>query len=1363
MNKTKSLIFIATLLVLLLGLTVISASDVSNDTTQTLEKQSLQTSTDSVKEPIKSIKKEETSMDYYVSDNSGSDSNSGTNDSPFKTIQTALDKTTSECTYNIHIAEGTYKGLGNTNLTVNGDYFINFIGDGMNKTIFDGEADYKFHESGENDFYWGSSKFWEPYDNCTGNWLMNVTSGQGKISITNLTIQNCMNPGFNGGANIGLYNTSTVNNYGNLSINYVYFKDNLGGVGAATRNHENATIHINNSIFEGNRKSVSMGNFGAGLYNNGTALVENSLFYKNAARWGTVTSDGNLTMINCTLKDNIGYDGSSTYKYGAGIAVDTGKADYYQPYVMENVNTVILNSTFINNQMTDIYVANSSLVVDGCLFNASTGIFLADGNNTLVTQNITNNNFVNMSYSSIGLSLTVTAMATTAINSLGSYKLLIENNTISTNEGANCVAIHVTDNATIVNNVLYDKVEIYGDFNTVDNNTIYGSVGGTSRLVKNNTVTNNWIHDNVNYGDRAVDSNLKNRLNVVENNIPILGRDYNISNENFYEYFDDNNNLIKDNVEEGSRVYLRNLTDKDLIIEDRNIAITSYTGDVQTNISITTNNNAIVVISGLDIRDYDARDYVIQLNSTNNVVSGCHIYTSNIRTPVIVNKDYNSINSIEVSMVDEESLNDEITAVQFNSSHNAISGIFNITSADKVVAIKVLNAETTKIGASTVNINSTNDAVGLLIKNSQNIITGVDNNVLTLNIGSTGDVEAIKIEDSSKCDFRNSPTLNIDSDGDVIGIHVKSEQGEGNIVIYSLLGNINSDKATVIRFNNTKNNYLQTTILQNLIVNAHEIIGLHLINTTNTTYALNLSLNSDENNTTSILLENSDNNKFNKVIYTNNTLIVLNSSNNNTISLVNNITSQNSSILLYDSDDNIITNNTITTQSPYTMELTNSNNNKIFNNNLISNDKIGDETVKLTSSTANTIENNTRITVITMDNYDTYFNENSEFDQAFITSVIELGSDFYNKSFTFNGSYNITNPHNYTIYNGSITLNGQKASILNLKINTTNTSTVLTANTTTFSLTNTTIFHENNDITRTVVLTNNVNAKLIGFNITTIGPEIATNDGTPSTIAVYDNSNYTYLDIPVTYGGMNANFKWSYVTVISNREEDGYLAGYYSNEKGLLQVMSGGTSNDGYFVLPIMNLRGKNVTGIYLDKKTYNSSVIHSAVVYNFDCSIEADSGTPVILKNSENNRLVYVNLTTNQRYNIILENVTNSNITNNNLNSSNTYFADNSIQIIDSTDNLIENNTPYVYDITDENYADYFNEDATFKPFLSSSTQLLNVIRIASDLHNKSMIFDKTVKIENEELEHCRVLGIPKLLIREIKDYKEITAYSAQ
>lgn len=135
-----------------------------------------------------------------------------------------------------------------------------------------------------------------------------------------------------GGSNIATYKTATVDNYGNLKVDNVYFYYNLAGVGAGIRNNANATLVVNNSIFSENRKSSSTGNFGPGVYNNGTATIDNCQFIKNAARWGTVTNDRVLNITNSIFRDGISYDLGSTYKYGSALTANSGNADFFGQY-----------------------------------------------------------------------------------------------------------------------------------------------------------------------------------------------------------------------------------------------------------------------------------------------------------------------------------------------------------------------------------------------------------------------------------------------------------------------------------------------------------------------------------------------------------------------------------------------------------------------------------------------------------------------------------------------------------------------------------------------------------------------------------------------------------------------------------------------------------------------------------------------------------------------------------------------------------------------------------------------------------------------------------------------------------------------
>ena len=311
------------------------------------------------KTEIKEVKKD-TINNYYVSANIGSDTNTGTQSSPFKTIQKAITTIQSNNqTANIYL-DGQFKGVGNTNLTIPGNLHINFIGIG-NSSI-DGEVNYTLSNSSG---VWGASLEWEPYNNGRGNWAMKITQGNGLITISNLTIKNCWNEG---GSSISAYPTATVDNYGNLEVNNVSFIFNHGGVGASIRNNPGANLNVTNSLFEENRKSSSTGNYGAGLYNNGTATVINSTFQNNYGRWGTITNDKNLTIINSTIRDNIAYNGASTFKTGSGITINTGGTDFFNIGDIAGITTVIDGCYFTNNDQLDIYVDEGEASIINCVF-----------------------------------------------------------------------------------------------------------------------------------------------------------------------------------------------------------------------------------------------------------------------------------------------------------------------------------------------------------------------------------------------------------------------------------------------------------------------------------------------------------------------------------------------------------------------------------------------------------------------------------------------------------------------------------------------------------------------------------------------------------------------------------------------------------------------------------------------------------------------------------------------------------------------------------------------------------------------------------------------------------------------------------
>ena len=588
-----------------------------------------------VKSPVKEVKKDDIVNNYYVSDATGSDTNTGSSDNPFKTIQKAITTLQNNGqTANIYL-DGNFKGVGNTNLTIPGDLKINFIGIG-NSSI-DGEVNYTGNTG--DGYYWGSSAVWKPYQNGKGNWAMNITRGSGLITISNFTIKNCWNPG---GSNINAYPTATVNNYGNLEVYNVTFRYNHGGVGASIRNKVGATLKVVDSLFEGNRKSSSTGNFGAGIYNNGTAVVINSTFQHNYARWGTITNDKNLTIINSTIRDNIGYDGGSTFKTGSGIAINTGRSDFFDGYDIDSIVTIIDGCTFINNDQLDISADEGNLNVTNCVFNKSTGIVVPTRYKNKTNPN--SYNFINNTIDSPQGSTLQTSLSSSSLTKYafrlgkGPYVYLIENNT-----GINltCYAIDgEASNSTIRGNIFDNSTRISGSNNLYEKNNITTKKDYSIELDgRNNTVVDNHLISSQFEGNGAV--LYTDESNVVSNNTPKMSI-IRLNDENFYQYFDDDGNLRAE-YEYIDQITLITGINNKVMVFNTTLKLGQKTKRLlSNNTTIIINDNGCINATGISILNTN-NEPVFILNSDNNIITNANLTTNHTNTIIINNNKNNTI------------------------------------------------------------------------------------------------------------------------------------------------------------------------------------------------------------------------------------------------------------------------------------------------------------------------------------------------------------------------------------------------------------------------------------------------------------------------------------------------------------------------------------------------------------------------------------------------------------------------------------------------------------------------------------------------------------------------------------------------
>ena len=804
----------------------------------------------------KEVKKDDVVNNYYVSNN-GLDTNPGTQSSPFKTIQKAINTVNSnKQTANIYL-DGEFKGIGNTNLTVPGNLRINFIGVG-NSSI-DGEVNYTIKTVLDpEEYYWGSTPIWTPYWNGTGNWAMNITKGEGLITVNNLTIKNCWS---NGSSSISAYPTATIDNYGNLQVNNVSFIFNHGGVGAGIRNNNGSNLNVTNSLFEANRKSASTGNYGAGIYNNGTATIINCTFQKNYARWGTVTNDKNMTIINSTIRDNIAYDGSSTYKTGSGITINTGSTTFDATFEIGGITTIVDGCTFINNDQLDVSADKSNLNLTNNIFNQSTGV-VATGNLNF-THNIINNTFDSPIGSTLYTSLSSTDPRIMTLK-LNSNKFLIENNIVINMIGSTSKALElVSDNAVIRNNTFTRLISIMGNNNIISGNNITTMKDNYAIMIysgyKNNNISDNYLSTNTLKGNAAVD--YMGSSNIIANNMPLTTL-ISIDDDVFYKYFDDDGNLKSEYNMVDQIEITGSITNKNINI-DRNLQLFQTKGNFKSeNVTINVN-NGIVQLNGVIIENINEQPVVV-LNTDNNIITSTTLKTNNNNT-IIINGKNNKINKnnlVATILVGDESVKTNIdnnvsdnmpvyknylvNDKTYNEYFEESTGEMKIQSNQEIHLllenlnnkklvfntqqdITINSYKNTKSYNITIIANQTNitiDNTNIINTNNMPVLkTNSQKNTIT-NSNLTANTNVINITNSINIDITN---CNISSENTENPVIIIADVETINVNENTIRSNTTVIQATNIQTSNIKSNNIEVNTKSNNI-----IYVINLINTNTT-------------------------------------------------------------------------------------------------------------------------------------------------------------------------------------------------------------------------------------------------------------------------------------------------------------------------------------------------------------------------------------------------------------------------------------------------------------------------------------------------------------------------------------------------
>ncbi|WP_455646137.1 beta strand repeat-containing protein [Methanosphaera sp.] len=1029
-KNMKSIFLLVTLVFLFTGITALSAADTVSNTTDvstsdvasvavdnsiSTDIQAIETSDNKNTQATKTIKSEGESVNLYVSDSIGSDDNDGSSDTtPFKTIEKAISSTTDSGVYNIYIAEGVYKGLGNTNLTVSGANTINFIGSGINKTVFDGEANYTIKEEG---FYWGSSSVWKSYVNATGNWFMNITEGNGKITITNMTFQKGW---VKGGSSTSAYKLAPIDNYATLDVDNVYFYSNFCGVGSALRNRPGATLTVNNSVFDSNRKSDSTGNSGI-IYNNGTTYVYNSLFTDNYARWGVIANDKILNVINSTFRNGIGYDGASGFKSGTGIYMNTGSLDYYTVYNVDDIQTLVENCTFENNQQCDIHIGFGQATIRGNVFNQSTGIYEVSAArsaklNLTITHLIENNQFINIQPSTLlSTMLTTTTPSFAFYTTTVGYNTTIRNNTIDVPNTQYGYALRLTGYATVINNTMNNYVSINGHNNTITGNTIttardYAVVAASSNT--NNTVTNNTLISGMLNGNLAVNASANN---VVENNLPAADVVV-ITNDNYTTYFNDDGTMKNGVILNGSKILLSgDIINKTFIFDDIKVLVTNETAAQLVNSTIITRNNAAISLSGIIINNTDSTtEYTVLFNSTGNKIVNSQIIvdTTNTVRAVIIDADGNTITGTTIN-VTGPSLDVDWSGYPIGLGKNI--GVL-IRSSNNLINNSRINVTFQGNGTEYGSV------YGVEIQSpvATEVVTG--NEIRNSRIYATGDVYAYALN-MVRADntATNLSYFTAESNFMAYAMQLSGPAKNNTIAGYATAiaptaaygAYVTGQWSGVITDNSFEKYYLQN-------VNSSNAYGIVLEGVSNTIIG-NATYNLYGTVGEAISLTNANGTEvygINVNQYTTDAaskLATVTNSNDVTLRINNMVSQVGTGVTIVDSDTVNVTGNYIN----------------------IGNVTGGNAAVSSENSSNIVNESNTpTIALLTDDTYSTYFDENSKLREDITVSFITIGGDLHGKDLIFTKAVDLRNAANYTIYNGTITFEGNVTGTSNLtKIN----------------------------------------------------------------------------------------------------------------------------------------------------------------------------------------------------------------------------------------------------------------------------------------------------------------------------------------
>lgn len=302
--------------------------------------------------------------EFYV-DLGGDDSNSGQLNSPFNSINKAVEVSNPRDNVVIHLGEGTFEGNGNVMISINKAHLsqggsITIVGAGADKTIIKGSS-----------AYYAFNIYADSVVTLRDLSIVDCKSVEGGAICNSgtLLVDNCIfrnNFAFNTGGAISSIENGDCKIYNSVFINNsVTRNDEYGNANGGAVYSLKSDLLVDSCRFVGNfakgncLNAISGGAIYVGTYLNNVPSVKNSNFINNyvvstnfRTNW-QYAKGGSIYMINCNLFNDSFINSSVTGNNGVGGSY------YSEPKYLNSISNILrINSTVNGVLESNIYPAD---------------------------------------------------------------------------------------------------------------------------------------------------------------------------------------------------------------------------------------------------------------------------------------------------------------------------------------------------------------------------------------------------------------------------------------------------------------------------------------------------------------------------------------------------------------------------------------------------------------------------------------------------------------------------------------------------------------------------------------------------------------------------------------------------------------------------------------------------------------------------------------------------------------------------------------------------------------------------------------------------------------------------------------------